>query len=109
MDVFSRPELAKIRGVLIESLMQDGFPDMPLEKQAVYGRFRLTSFMDAIRPRMNASIKRLQEAGTADAEIDRIVQGVMSDITEVFEDAFRECGLDIEIVPVRLPPRRRRR
>ena len=44
MDVFSQPELAKMRGALIESLMQDGFPDMPPEKQAAYGRFLLVSF-----------------------------------------------------------------
>ena len=109
MDVFSQPELAKMRGALIESLMQDGFPDMPPEKQAAYGRFRLVSFMDTIRPSMNAAIGRARAAGTADAEIDRIVSAVMSGITEVFEDALRECGLNIEIVPVRLPPRRRRR
>lgn len=44
MDVFSQSELAKMRGALIESLMQDGFPDMPPEKQAAYGRFLLVSF-----------------------------------------------------------------
>ena len=109
MEVFSQPELAQVRHALVESFMRAGFPDMSRPEQEAYAQRRLGVFMETFRPNLNTAIQRLGTAGASDGEIDSMVRGVMEGVAAAFEEALRECGLDIEIVPVQLPPRRRRR
>ena len=95
--------LAAARSVVVEHLVQAGFADMPIHEQARHAYTVLDWFMKSASPAAVADYHEARQAGLSERQAEKQMKANMEALCAVVQDAVRECGLDIEIVPVQLP------
>lgn len=98
---------AEGRSVIVEALVRTGFADLPIFEQKRRAEIVLNHVMERMFPELSAAYRVDVAAGTSPIAAEKRLDASMHATCAVVQDALRECGLDIEIVPVQLPGDRR--